>query len=475
MLDIHRLESKWRLRRHLTSRVPLTHRFAKVQFLNDSAQLFAGVTSFRQAVFTMLPLDRSRRSLLRTFVVLTGTVPLMASSLQAQSGEDAGPRIAYVGTFSSPLRDVLPTQVDLPPGNGRGIHRFQVDRASGALTPIGVFEMGTSPSCLALNAQGTRLYSANETDRLGDNKEGTVSALAINQEDGKLELLGTVPSGGAGPTYLSVHPCGRFLLVANYFGGSVAVLPILPDGRLGAATDIKTDTGKIGPTRATNAPPGSFAFSGHDRTHAHMIQSDPSGRFVLHADLGLDKIFVWKFDQQRGLLTPNDPPAVSLPPGDGPRHFHFHPNGRWLYSIQEEGSTVVLFDYDAVTGWLVPRQTISTLPPGFAGSNFCSEILVSADGRFVYAGNRLHDSIAIFSVGPSGDLTFLAETWTRGDYPRSFNFDPTGRFLYTCNQRADHIAVFQVDRKTGELKFTGQYTPVGNPSSIVFLDLRQAR
>ena len=124
-----------------------------------------------------------------------------------------------------------------------------------------------------------------------------------------------------------------------------------------------------------------------------MIQADPSGRFVLHVDLGLDRIFVWKFDEQKGMLTPNDPPAVSLPPGDGPRHFHFHPNGRWLYSIQEEGSTVVLFDYDAATGRLTPRQTISTLPPGFAGSNFCSEILVSADGRFVYAGNRLHDSI----------------------------------------------------------------------------------
>ena len=237
--------------------------------------------------------------------------------------------------------------------------------------------------------------------------EGTVSAFAINRADGKLELLNTVRSGGAGPTYVSVHPSGRFLLVANYFGGSVAVLPILADGRLGDATDIKNDAGKIGPTRATNAPPGSFAFSGHDRTHAHMIQADPSGRFVLHVDLGLDQIFVWKFDEQQGVLTPNEPPAVSLPPGDGPRHFHFHPNGRWFYSIQEEGSTIVLFDYDAATGRLTSRQTISTLPPGFAGSNFCSEILVSADGRFVYAGNRLHDSIGIFSVGPNGDLTYV--------------------------------------------------------------------
>jgi 6-phosphogluconolactonase len=208
-----------------------------------------------------------------------------------------------------------------------------------------------------------------------------------------------------------------------------------------------------------------------DRTHAHMIAADPSGRHVLHADLGLDKIFVWKFDDQKGVLTPNKAPAISLPPGDGPRHFHFHPNGRWFYSVQEEGSTIVLFNYDVATGRLTSRQTISTLPPGFAGSNFCSEILVSADGRFVYAGNRLHDSIGIFSIGPNGALTYVGEEWTRGSYPRSFNFDPTGQFLYCCNQRGDNIAVFRVDRKTGALTFTGHYTPVGNPSIIVFLDL----
>jgi 6-phosphogluconolactonase (cycloisomerase 2 family) len=370
---------------------------------------------------------------------------------------------------------VLKTQVDLPPGNGRGIHLFHVNRATGAMTPAGIHETGTSPSCLALNASGSRLYSANETDRVGEDKEGTVSAFAINRADGKLELLNTVGSGGAGPTFVSVHPSGRFVLVANYFGGSVAVLPILPDGRLGAASDVKKDVGEIGPTRAPSAPPGSFAFSGHDRTHAHMIQADPSGRLVLHVDLGLDKIFVWRFDGEKGTLTPCEPPSVSLPPGDGPRHFAFHPGGHWLYSIQEEGSTIVLFDYEAAAGRLAARQTISTLPPGFAGSNFCSEILVSADGRFVYAGNRLHDSIGIFAVGASGTLTFVGEEWTRGNYPRSFNFDPTGRFLYCCNQRADNVAVFRVDRKTGSLDFTGSYSPVGNPSMIVLLDLATVR
>jgi 6-phosphogluconolactonase len=418
----------------------------------------------------MTPLDRSRRSFLKTSVALAGTTPLIGLARRAQAREVVRPLMAYVGTFSSPLRDVLPTQVDLPPGNGRGIHCFEVHRGTGAMTPAGIHEMGTSPSCLVLNGTGTRLYSANETDRVGDDKEGTVSAFAIDRADGHLTMLNTVRSGGAGPTYVSVHPSGRFVLVANYFGGSVAILPILADGHLGEATDIKKDAGKLGPTKATNAPPGSFARSGHDRTHAHMIEADAAGRFVLHVDLGLDRIFVWKFDEKSGVLTPNEPHGVSLPAGDGPRHFQFHPSGRWFYSVQEEASTIVLFDYDTATGRLAPRQTISTLPPGFAGTNFCSEILVSADGQFVYAGNRLHDSIGIFAVGPNGDLTFVGEEWTRGDYPRSFNFDPSGQFFYCCNQRGDNIAVFQVNRQTGGLKFTGHFTPVGNPSSIVFLD-----
>jgi 6-phosphogluconolactonase (cycloisomerase 2 family) len=331
--------------------------------------------------------------------------------------------------------------------------------------------MGTSPSCLALNSSGTRLYSANETDRVGKGKEGTVSAFSIGRADGKLKPLNTLRSGGAGPTYLSLHPSGKFLLVANYFGGSVAVLPVLEGGRLGGPTDVKTDAGKVGPARAKNAPPGSFAFSGHDRTHAHMIQADPAGRFVLHVDLGLDRIFVWKFDEKKGALAPNDPPSVSLPPGDGPRHFHFHPNGKWLYSIQEEGSTLALFDYDAAAGRLTARQTVSTLPRGFAGSNFCSGVLVSGDGRFVYAGNRLHDSIGVFSVGKDGSLKHVADEWTRGSYPRSFSFDPSGAFLYCCNQRGDNVTAFRVDRRTGHLGFTGHYGAVGNPSHIVFLEL----
>lgn len=416
----------------------------------------------------MTPMACTRRSLLGSAASLAVTAPLVAAQPQ---GKDK-PLFAYVGTFSSPLRNVLPTQVDLPPGNGQGIHQFRVDRATGGLTPVGVHELGTSPSALVANRAGNRLYSANETDRVGDHGEGTVTAYAIDPIDGKLTPLNTVRSGGAGPTDVHLHPSGRFLLVANYFGGSVAVLPVRPDGQLGPATDVKADTGTIGPTKATHAPPGSYAISGHDRTHAHMIQADPSGRFVLHTDLGLDRLFVWRFDAETGRLTANDPPAIALPPGDGPRHFQFHPNGRWMYSIQEEGSTVVLFDYDATAGKLTARQTISTLPDQFAGSNFCSGLRVSADGRYVYAGNRLHDSIAVFAVGPNGTLTLTGEEWTRGSYPRGFTLDPSGRYLYCCNQRADHVTTFRVDPKTGSLAFTGRYTPVGNPSCVLFVEPR---
>ena len=274
-------------------------------------------------------------------------------------GQDTSvkPFMAYVGTFSSPLGDVLPTQVDLPPGNGKGIHYFQVDRQSGDLTPAGVFPMGTSPSCLAVNPTETRLYSANETDRWNGTDQGSISAFAINASDGSLTKLNTVPSGGAGPTYVSLHPSQRFLLVANYFGGSVSVLPVRTDGRLGEPVCVVEDQGEIGPTVATNAPQGSYAFSGHDRTHAHMIQSDPSGKHVLHVDLALDKIYVWDFDEDSGQLSPTRQGSVSLPPGDGPRHFHFHPNGRWFYSVQEEGSTVALFHYDSNDGKLTHKKS----------------------------------------------------------------------------------------------------------------------
>lgn len=398
-------------------------------------------------------------------------VALLATPIagrQPPASDADAPLFAYVGTYSSPPVDTPPGKVDLPPGNGRGIHVFRVDRRTGALTPAGVTPHYTSPSALVIDDHGTRLYSTNATDLVDDGTSGTVSAFAVDRASGQLTLLNTVASGGVGPTYARVHQGGRHLFVANYAGGSVAVLPIVDDGRLRSATQIVRTTGTVGPKRATSAPPGSFAISGHDMPHAHQILPDPAGRFVIAPDLGLDRLFVWAFDVTRGTLTPAATPSVALPPGDGPRHIAFHPNGRWLYSIQEEGSTLVLFDYEPRTGGLTARQTVSTLPPGYAGSNFTSGIAVSADGRFVYGANRLHDSLAIFAIGKDGTLRWVDEEWTRGDYPRSFTIDPSGQFLYCCNQRADHVTTFRVDRDSGRLTFTGQYTAVGNPSALAF-------
>jgi 6-phosphogluconolactonase len=399
----------------------------------------------------------TRRSFLAGAAALGTTLPALA---QAQRGV---PHLAYVGTYSSPQGP------EGSKGNGQGICLFDVDGSTGALSQREVLVDGSNPAWLAFDPTRTHLYSANETPSFQGAASGSVSAFSIDRTNGHLTKLSTVSSEGAGPAHLSVHPSGKFVLVANYAGGTVAVIPILANGAVGAAVDVKKDQGTVGPLHAASAPPGSFAISGHDRPHAHMIQSDPSGRFVMSADLGLDQILIWKFDVETGKLTPNDPPFVSLPPGDGPRHFTFHPNGRWFYSLQEEGSTLVLFDYDAARGRLTAKQTLSSLPKGFAGTNFTSEVMVSPDARFLYAANRLHDSIAWFSIGEGGVLAFAGEEQTRGDYPRSFNIDPTGNFLYSCNQRGDAIAAFRIDRKTGSLSFTGQYTPVGTPAIIIFL------
>jgi 6-phosphogluconolactonase len=366
------------------------------------------------------------------------------------------PILLYVASYSSPQGP------EGSRGNGQGIYLFEMNRQTGALTQRAVFPNGSNPSWLALDSARTHLYSANETT------DGSVSAYAIDSANGHLTLLNTVSSEGAGPAHLSVHPSGRFVLVANYYGGTVAVLPVVSGGALGPASDVHHDEGPVGPAHAASGPPGSFAISGHDKVHAHMIQADPSGRFVLAADLAMDRILIWKFDAERGVLAANDPPWVGLPAGDGPRHFVFHPNGRWLYSLQEEGSTLTTFDYDGAGGTAKARQTISSLPKSFAGTNFTSEVAVSPDARFVYAANRLHDSIAWFAIGATGALTLSGEEWTRGDYPRSFTIDPTGSFLYSCNQRSDAIATFRINRQTGAPAFTGRYTPVGTPAMIVF-------
>ena len=369
-------------------------------------------------------------------------------------------QLAYVGTYNF--------AVDGGGGNGKGIYLVEMDPATGELSHIELAANAVNASWLTFDPSGRYLYTGDEVHDFAG-ASGSVGAYSVDRASGKLQLLNVVSSEGAGPAHLSVDATGKYVLVANYAGGTVAVLPILAGGTLGKATYVHQDTGSVGPTVASSGPPGSFAISGHDKPHAHMIHPDPSNRFVLYADLGQDRIYVSALDAAAGKLVPVPGASfVSLPPGDGPRHFVFHSNGRWFYSLQEEASTVVFFHFDPANGALQPQQTISTLPPGFKGTSFTSEIVLSPDERFIYAANRLHDTIAIFALQADGRVEYKGETSTRGDYPRHIQIAPGGEFLYACNQRSDSLASFRVDKKTGMLAFTGQYTGIGSPACIVF-------
>jgi len=318
-----------------------------------------------------------------------------------------------------------------------------------------------------------------------------VSAYSINQFTGGLTLLNVQPAVGA-PAHVSVDNHGRYLFSAEYSGSWFEVFPILADGTLGPAvfqmqTLDNVDTSfKTKP--ATSAPPGSFAFSAHEgpNGHPHMMEADPSNQWVLGSDAGQDRIYVWKLTEGGNPPLNASPAFVNTPEGDGARHFAFHPNGRWVYSIQEEGSTIIFWRFDPASGSLTNEQQVSSLPPGFVGTNFTSEIRVSNDGRFVYGVNRLSDTICVFRIDEDGKLTQVSHASTLGDYPRIIAIDPSGRFIVCGNQRADNVTTFRISRRGehdyedddrfgeskkrgGSLTFTGNYTAVGSPSGMVFL------
>lgn len=386
-----------------------------------------------------------RRSLLAG---LAATATLPAARAVAAPPPASG--IAYVGTYTSDGQ-----------GFGRGIHAMQVERGTGALRPLAVTEGIVNPSWLALTPNGRFLYALSEVEA------GSVTAFAV-AGGGKLDKLNTASSGGQIPAHLSIHPSGGFLLVANYGSGSVAVLPIRPDGTLGEPTDVQQGSGALNPPRAADNAPGNYAPSDHKGSHMHMVATDPAGRFVIANDAGLDVIRVWRLDPATGKLSPAAVPAVAATPGAAPRHFVFDRGGRYFFNLQEQDAMLVAYGYDAIKGGLARRSQIATLPKGFAGSNLAAELRLSADGRFLYASNRLRNAITIFSVTLDGRLALVDEVWCQSDYPRSFDLDPTGRFLHCCNQKGDSITSFAVDRGTGRLRFTGRFIPVPTPVAIVF-------
>ncbi len=402
----------------------------------------------------------SRRTFLKGTAALAFSQTILGAAQDSIGTLKNGKLLAYAGTYTSAVDGGA---------NGEGIYLFQMDPHTGELSGGKLVARTPNPTWIVIHPSKKHLYVINEvTNYQGGG--GSVSAFSIDSENGDLTLLNTVSSEGAGPAHMSLDAQGRYAFVANYVGGTIAVLPILAGGLLGVAVDVHADSGALGSIHATDAPRGSFAHSGHDRPHAHMIAPAPDNRFVLATDLAQDRIYVYKFDAATGKLTPADTASyVSLPSGDGPRHLVFHSNGHWLYSLQEEASTIAFFRYDPATGALTLQQTISALPAGFAGTSFASEIAVSPDGKFLYSANRLSDTISICSIGADGRLKHIGEASTMGDYPRHFRIDPSGSFLYVCNQKGDCITSFRRNRETGLLAFTGSYTPVGSPAILTFL------
>jgi len=365
----------------------------------------------------------------------------------------AGPLMAYVGSYTP---------------EGHGIFQYRFDAHSGVLTPVGLAAAISNPTWITIDASRGRLFALSEGDDFGPGHTGSVTAFAIDAATGALVARNTVSSGGAGPAYVSLHPSGRFLLVANYGGGSVAVLGVAADGALTGPLDIQATPKPAIPPAPDPAQLGNLALSDHVASHMHMVAADPSGRWIIADDAGTDRIMVWSFDQTTGKLTPAATPFVTTPSGSAPRHFVFAPGGRRLFDLQEHDSLLKAYAFDPATGALALEQAVQTLGPGFAGSSLASELALSRDGRFLFAGNRLRNTVTTVAVGAAGRMTVVSEAWTQGDHPRSFTLDPSGRFLICCNQRSDDLTTFRVNPATGALTFTGRFDAVGSPAVLAF-------
>ncbi len=381
-------------------------------------------------------------------------LPLTASPLVLALALVAGAGLVPATSASSPAATALTVYVGTYTDSGsRGIYRFTLDTASGAMSPPVLAAETANPSFLALHPSGRFLYAVNEVDSFQGRSTGAVSAFAVDPKTGDLRFLNQQASEGAAPCHLMVDRAGRNLLVANYGGGTVAVLPVGSDGRLAKASSVQTHSGS-GPNRARQEKP-----------HAHGAYLDASGHYALATDLGADRVFVYQFDPSSGRLEPHG--AAPLEPGSGPRHLAFDPAGRHVYVIDELASTITAFDYDAAKGSLEKRQTVPTLPAGFSGTNTTAEVALTPDGRWLYGSNRGHDSLALFSVAADGRLAPAGHFAAGGRTPRHFAIDPSGRFLLVAHQDSDSIAVFRVDGASGRLTATGTPLSISKPVCVL--------
>lgn len=378
-------------------------------------------------------------------IVFLASFIAAASALGAEADADeVQPYWVFFGTYTG--------------GRSEGIYRGTFDPATGKITGVTVATKIVNPSYLAIHPSGRFLYAIGETADFGGKRTGTVTAFTLDAKSGALTRLNQQSSGGAGPCHIVVDGAGRNALVANYGGGSAAALPIEPDGRLQPASSVVQHEGSSANPQRQEAP------------HAHSINLDPAGRFAAVADLGLDQIRIYRFNADKGTLTPNDPPFAKLPPGAGPRHFAFHPRAPFAYAINELNSTVTAFAYDAQKGELASLQTVRTIPEDFKGENYPADVQVHPSGRFLYGSNRGHNSIAVYTIdSASGRLTPRGQQRSGIKVPRGFGIDPTGGWLVVGNQDADNASVFRINAETGDLESAGPAVEVPKPVCVKFL------
>jgi 6-phosphogluconolactonase len=364
-----------------------------------------------------------------------------AEAVQSDRGRRTSlPRFMYVGSFTGEGR-----------GRGEGISVFRREHEAGAWTRVQLLDKIADPSVLTLDRQGRFLYSAH-----GGGTEAT--AYRIDQATGTLTVLNQQATSGVNGVHLAIDATGRFLVVANYASGTLALLPINGDGSLGALADLATLTGEPGPHRTQQTS-----------SHPHHCPFDRTGRYVVVPDKGFDRTFVFRVDTARGKLVPAEPPSVASRAGAAPRHVDFHPSRPFAYVINELDSTIAAYHFDPDKGVFRPFQVVTSLPSTYTANNSCAEVWVAPSGRFLYGSNRGHDSIAIFAIDPS-DGTLSAVGWqpTEGRTPRYFGLDPTATHLYAANQNSDTVVEFRIDERTGKLEPTGQIVKVASPSTIVF-------
>jgi 6-phosphogluconolactonase len=385
----------------------------------------------------------------RSHVVRAAAALLLLSAVLAAA--DAEPKSGKVGVYIGTY-----TQK-----KSKGIYRCELDLATGKLSSPVLAGETVNPSFLAIAPNQRFLYAVNEIGTFEGKKSGAVSAFAIDPKTGDLKLLNAQPTDGGAPCHLVVDREGKHVLAANYSGGSACVHPIEADGKLGKMTGFIQHQGKSANPKRQESP------------HAHSINLDAANRFAFVADLGLDKVLVYRYDPAKGTITPNDPPAGAVAPGSGPRHFAFHPSGKYAYAINELANTVTAFQYDAGRGALKEIQTVPTLPKDFKGTSHTAEVVVHPSGKFVYGSNRGHDSIAVFTIDQSsGQLTLAGHQAEGIKTPRNFNIDPTGAYLLVANQGADSVVVFRIDPKSGALKPTGSVVEVPVPVCVKFLPVK---